>query len=46
MDFEAYHACGVQMDWFPGCIMTYVDKRADFPNSALPVLADASIYGI
>ena len=36
MGFEAYHACGWQMNWFSGFIMTCVDKRADFRNSALP----------
>lgn len=38
MGFEDYHACSWQMNWFSGCIMTDVDRRADFRNSALPVL--------
>ena len=46
MGFEACHACGWQMNWFSGFIMTDVDRQADFPNSALPMMADASIYGI
>ena len=44
--FEACHACGWQMNFFSGFIMTVVDRRADFRNSALPVLTDRQISGI